>query len=103
MGAAGAFQAPAAPSPGLHAMGAMRGGTPPLDAAALSAQVNLAGFGLGGLGNGARARRGPLHLPLAAPALWLPCCPACLMPSPHCSHKPNTGCALRSTPAAPQA
>jgi hypothetical protein len=29
----------------------MRGGTPPLDAAALS-QVSLAGFGLGGLGNG---------------------------------------------------
>ena len=43
---------------GMHnsmgSMGSMRGGggTPPLDTGALSAQVNLAGFGLGGLGNG---------------------------------------------------
>ena len=49
-------QAQAAAAAGLHAMGGMRGsGTPPLDPAALSAtQVNLAGFGLGGLGNGER-------------------------------------------------
>lgn len=53
-GGASFQQAQAAAAAGLHAMGGMRGsGTPPLDPAALSAtQVNLAGFGLGGLGNG---------------------------------------------------
>jgi RNA recognition motif-containing protein len=48
----GSFQqAQAAAAAGLHAMGGMRSGsTPPLDLSAT--QVNLAGFGLGGLGNG---------------------------------------------------
>lgn len=63
VGAAGSanFQAQAAAAAGMMGgMGGMRGGgTPPLDPASLSAaQVNLAGFGLGGLGNGERAWRG---------------------------------------------
>ncbi len=53
-GSGGFQQAQAAAAAGLHAMGGMRSGsTPPLDPSVLSAtQVNLAGFGLGGLGNG---------------------------------------------------
>ena len=56
----GGFQQAAAGMGGMGGggMGGMRGGgTPPLDHAALS-QVSLAGFGLGGLGNGEQAEWG---------------------------------------------
>lgn len=52
VGGGGGYQAGGGGMGGMGGMGNMRGGTPPLDPAAQLAQVNLAGFGLGGLGNG---------------------------------------------------
>jgi hypothetical protein len=72
---AGSYQTHHAAAAGLHGMGSMggmRGDTPPLDHAALSAQVNLAaGFGLGGLGNGERGALPVAACSLAVRLLWL--------------------------------
>jgi len=82
----GGFQAPGAAA--AAGMGGMRSsGSPPLDASSLSTQVNLAGFGLGGLGNGERAAcyyllSCPTHvcyLPAVGPCLLLGAC--CLLPT----------------------